>query len=212
MAAQRISRGAFIVFEGVDRSGKSTQVKNLVEWLNQNGRPAKAMRFPERTTEIGTMIDAYLKRAKEMDDRALHLLFSANRWELRNELVRALESGTTLIVDRYAYSGVVFSAAKGLDVEWCKQPDAGLPRPDLVLFLDISVEKAANRSDYGQERYENTEFQQNVQSVFNQLQSTEWKVIDASGAIEEVGSAIRDDVTKVVDRCKSDAPCIGRLW
>ncbi|KAL4195184.1 hypothetical protein AMTRI_Chr05g63310 [Amborella trichopoda] len=65
-----------------------------------------------------------------------------------------LRAGTTLIVDRYSYSGVAFSAAKGLDLEWSKAPEMGLLAPDLVVYLDIPPEKAAERGGYGGQRYE----------------------------------------------------------
>ena len=63
-------------------------------------------------------------------------------------------------MDRYAFSGVAFSAAKSeMDLEWCRQPDRGLPRPDIVFFLDVSGEEAQRRGGYGEERYERKEFQ-----------------------------------------------------
>jgi dTMP kinase len=74
-------RGALIVLEGCDRSGKSTQARKIVEELNSAGKPTTLMSFPDRTTAIGVLIDAYLKGDKDMHDRAVHLLFSANRWE-----------------------------------------------------------------------------------------------------------------------------------
>ena len=54
---------------------------------------------------------------------------------------------------RYAYSGVAYSTAKGLDIHWTKNGDIGLPRPDMVFYMDIDPEVAAKRSDYGDERY-----------------------------------------------------------
>ena len=87
-------RGAFIVLEGLDRSGKTTQTAKLVERIEKLGKPCKLIKFPgtlfpewklrvDRTTAIGKMIDAYLRSAEELDDRVIHLLFSANRWEAR---------------------------------------------------------------------------------------------------------------------------------
>ena len=113
--AGAVKRGSLIVFEGCDRSGKTTQVTKLVEKLNQEGKPAKnakMMRFPDRTTVIGSIINSYLTCTKELDDHAVHLLFSANRWELEQEIMTTLKAGTHVIIDRYAYSGVAFSAAK----------------------------------------------------------------------------------------------------
>ena len=87
-------RGMFIVLEGLDRSGKTTQTLKLVEKIEKSGKPCKLIKFPgtalqgtkldvDRTTAIGKMIDAYLRSAEELDDRVIHLLFSANRWEAR---------------------------------------------------------------------------------------------------------------------------------
>jgi len=86
-------RGAFIVLEGLDRSGKTTQTTELVQRIEKLGRPCKLIKFPstpslsrltlDRTTTIGKMIDAYLRSAEDLDDRVIHLLFSANRWEAR---------------------------------------------------------------------------------------------------------------------------------
>lgn len=77
-----------------------------------------------------------------------------------------LNEGTTIICDRYAFSGVAFSASKGLPFEWCRTPDIGLPAPDLSLFLDISPEKAKERGGYGEERYEKEEMQRRVRQIF----------------------------------------------
>jgi len=83
MADPAPPRGALIVLEGTDRSGKSTQVARLVASLNARGVRAEAWRFPDRTTTVGRLIDAYLQSSVELDDGAVHLLFSANRWEKR---------------------------------------------------------------------------------------------------------------------------------
>jgi dTMP kinase len=76
-------RGALIVLEGLDRSGKSSQSKALGTFLRSRGESVEEWRFPDRTTAIGQMISSYLTGASELDDSAIHLLFSANRWEKR---------------------------------------------------------------------------------------------------------------------------------
>lgn len=107
-----LKRGALIVFEGCDRVGKSTQVSHLLDALHSQGHSAQLYKFPNRSTVIGQLIDKFLKSQQSMDDRAIHLLFSANRWECVDEMLHKLKSGTTLLVDRYAYSGIVYSASK----------------------------------------------------------------------------------------------------
>ena len=82
-----------------------------------------------------------LKGEKELDDHVIHLLFSTNRWEKREELTKALDAGQHVLIDRYAYSGVAFSAAKaGMDLDWCRGPDRGLPKPgkDIVSLNSIN--------------------------------------------------------------------------
>uniref|UniRef100_A0A668ULH2 dTMP kinase n=1 Tax=Oreochromis aureus TaxID=47969 RepID=A0A668ULH2_OREAU len=105
------TRGALIVLEGVDRAGKTTQCSKLVQALQQSGRPAEMMRFPDRTTTIGQLIGAYLENKSDLEDHTVHLLFSANRWEMVPLMKKKLEQGITLVVDRYAFSGVAFTSA-----------------------------------------------------------------------------------------------------
>lgn len=192
-------RGKLIVFEGLDRSGKSTQCALLVERLRERGDRVEHVRFPNRTTPIGQMINAYLAGQSEVEDHVVHLLFSANRWELAPQIARWVAEGVTVVVDRYYYSGCVYSAAKqipGLGLEWARHPDVGLPRPDLCVFLDVSPETASQRGGYGGEKYEQTEFQARVRELFEVM----WKhpdeendvvVVNADRGMEEVERTIQ---------------------
>ncbi|KAK8017386.1 thymidylate kinase [Apiospora rasikravindrae] len=162
-------RGAFIVFEGMDRAGKTTQAKLLQQRCIEEGRDVKFMRFPDRTTPIGQMIDAYLKGQTEIEDHVIHLLFSANRWEALKNIQTTLAAGVSVICDRYYHSGIVYSAAKQnptLPLGWAKAPEVGLPRPDLVLFLDLEESVARERGGWGGEVYEKGEMQRRVRELF----------------------------------------------
>jgi dTMP kinase len=148
-ATSTSGRGAFIVFEGVDRCGKTTQTSLLVKHLLHLGLATVAMRFPDRTTLVGNLINQYLQSKSELDDRAIHLLFSANRWELAPTLKETLlDKSTNVVCDRYAYSGVAFSSSKTSlqdNLDWCRSCDMGLPAPDAVIFLDLTQEQAEQR-------------------------------------------------------------------
>lgn len=205
------SRGAFIVLEGLDRSGKTSQSSGLVSYLEGLGHPTELWRFPDRSTSIGHMISAYLSNQSQLDDHTIHLLYSANRWEKSSLLETQLKSGTTLIVDRYSYSGVAFSSAKGLDFEWCKAPEIGLLAPDLVLYLDIPPEKAAERGGYGGERYEKLEFQRKVAQCYQTLYDSSWKMIDACQPMDEVQKQLQEFVLEHVLACKKGRP-LSHLW
>jgi len=204
-------RGTLIVFEGLDRSGKSTQCALLVDHLRQQGRTVEHMRFPNRSTPIGQMINSYLSGQNEAEDHVIHLLFSANRWESAAEIERLVEAGTTVVIDRYYYSGCVYSAAKGvpgMDLAWCRHPEVGLPRPDVCIFLSISEDTAAQRGGYGGERYENQEMQRKVRALFKEMklgndeqndEYVDFNEIDAGRSVEEVRAEIRATVEEVMD-------------
>ncbi|KAJ7993410.1 hypothetical protein DPEC_G00272150 [Dallia pectoralis] len=207
-------RGALIVLEGVDKAGKTTQCKKLVQTLLESGRPAEMMRFPERSTKIGQLISSYLENKSNLEDHTVHLLFSANRWELVPLMKEKLEQGITLVVDRYAFSGVAFTSAKpGFTLDWCMKPDVGLPKPDLVMFLKVNPAEAARRGHFGTERYENCAFQNIVLQRFEELMmdsAVNWQVIDASRNIEDVHEEIKNYSQKVASKAVTEP--IGHLW
>ncbi|OGE57309.1 hypothetical protein PENARI_c002G01257 [Penicillium arizonense] len=198
-------RGALIVVEGLDRAGKSSQCEMLRGFLSEQGHVVKYIRFPDRTTPIGKLIDSYLRGSSHQDDHSIHLLFSANRWEIAKGIEEDIASGTTVIVDRYSYSGVVYSAAKAnptLSLDWAWQPEIGLPRPDICLFLGISPEEAAKRGGFGAERYENEAMQTRVrqlfQTIFEKMQDV--AIIDAGKSMDEVSKEIQSAVTGCIAR------------
>ncbi|XP_061201277.1 thymidylate kinase [Neopsephotus bourkii] len=207
-------RGALIVLEGVDRAGKTTQCRRLVEALRAAGFCADLLRFPERTTEIGQLISSYLVKDKNLEDHTIHLLFSANRWEHVPLMKEKLHKGITLVVDRYAFSGVAFTSAKqNFCLEWCKQPDIGLPKPDLILFLQLSPEEAAKRGNFGSERYENSAFQEKVLQSFYHLMTDKtlnWKVMDASKSIEDLHREIKSIAEKTMQEVQNKP--LEELW
>ncbi|KAH8370574.1 hypothetical protein KR093_004180, partial [Drosophila rubida] len=201
-----LPRGAFVVFEGLDRTGKSSQTRLLYNLLIEKGLKAKLIHFPERSSAIGQVINAYLTNAQELSDEVIHLMFSANRWEHINGIRQELLAGTTFICDRYAYSGASYSVAKGLDFNWCCAPDRGLIKPDAVIYLKASSDEAiAARGNYGDERYENVEFQRKVGAVFDQIcaqESSYWHEFDACQAQE----TLHAQIAAVVDEVLKETP------
>lgn len=155
------------------------------------------------------MIDSYLKSTSQLDDHAIHLLFSANRWEVAARILADVGDGCTVVMDRYVYSGVVFSAAKGLGYEYCRSPDTGLPRPDAVVFLDLSAADAAKRGGFGEERYEVPVMQRRVRELFAVMMEDardegDWNVVDAGKGVEEVHGEIWGLVGKAEEFAKGN--------
>lgn len=122
-------------------------------------------------------------------------------------------SRRTVVLDRYAYSGVAYSLAKGteeLSLEWCKEADSGLPRPDLVFFLDVDVSVTAKRANYGQERYERSEFQKKVREAFQKLVEENWVSLDGSDSIKTIQSEIEIHTKQTIQQCARQP--IRFLW
>lgn len=155
----------------------------------------------------------------------------------RSTILSHLKQGKIVLCDRYAFSGIAFSVAKGLpsehseqpssdhppiDLSWARAPDASLPSPDLTLFLDISPEAARSRGGYGDERYEKEDMQRRVRSVFGEIgqeisggNGTEnainrrWIIVDAGREMSTVTEQMWRHVQSLLDGL--DAP-INRLW
>lgn len=102
---------------------------------------------------------------------------------------------------------------QGLSPTWCRSPDIGLPRPDLVLYLTISPTVAASRGGYGEERYEKAEVQRAVAVEFEKLGEglEEWVRVDAEGTEEEVRRVIEERVGEVLRSEKLEG-AVGKLW
>ncbi|XP_014214347.1 thymidylate kinase [Copidosoma floridanum] len=208
-------RGAFIVLEGPDRAGKSTQVKKLFQALQQHSKPVETLAFPNRDTTCGQIIDKYLQKKIELPIEAAHLLFSVNRWEFKDKIYEILNKGTNLVVDRYTASGAAYNAATtGRPLEQCQVPDRGLPKPDLVVFLKVTEEAQSARADWGAERFERAETQRKVKQNFLKLEESEtcadtWISVDGCCDPEEVHASVLKAVETVL-RDLNDKP-IGEL-
>jgi dTMP kinase len=167
----------------------------------------------DRSTATGTMIHSYLTGSAQHSDHSIHLLFSANRWEAIDSILHDISKGVTVIVDRYSFSGAVYSAAKdnpNLSLSWAWAPEIGLPKPDVTIFLHISTQDAAKRGGFGQERYETAEMQSRVRELFGELFTKLGdgvvRNIDAGRSTDEVANEVAQTVLKCVKELGTAGP------
>ncbi|KAI6171991.1 Thymidylate kinase [Aphelenchoides besseyi] len=196
-----MSRGAFIVLEGLDRSGKSTQCRRLVEHFKKLGSSVRFQPYPDRTEpETGPKIDEFLKNAQSPYERAkwIHDLFSTNRRNLDSKLRDDISAGMTVIADRYSFSGIAYSAAKNhpdLSFEEACKTELDLLKPDLVIYLRADVGTTSTRADHGKEVLEKAEFQEKVRHQMERLVNEQfWEVVEATQTIDEVFREVLEKV------------------
>lgn len=158
----------FVAYEGLDASGKTTQVQRLFDAFGGLGPDlgeyagttgTRTLKFPLYHTPTGKMIARYLNGnmpyvAAEDNARLLQSLMLTNRYEVVDDMLGHLNRGHNLIVDRYWASGVVYGGADGLDPNWNWQIQQQLPMPDIYILLDIPSEVSFARRPDRQDAYE----------------------------------------------------------
>jgi dTMP kinase len=196
-------RGLFVTFEGIDRSGKTTQARLLCDAL---GSEALGVREPGGT-EVGERVRDILKDPRaRLGPEGEALLFAAARAELVAQVIRpALESGLVVVSDRFLDSSLAYQgAARGLGVDEVERINTfatGGLQPDLTFLLSIQPSAAAARAGEG-DRFEDEGpgLQEVVLAAYEQLAAAEpqrWRRIDADRPPEEVHADVVAQVKAV---------------
>lgn len=147
--------GKLIVIEGADGAGKATQTKLLVERFQNEGMPVESLGFPRyESTFFGSYVREWLDEKHgsfiDLDPRLSSILFAGDRFETRDTIIGWLEEGKSVILDRYVTASMLHQGAKISDIEkrgafllWLDRLEYEvfkMPRPDLVIYLDMPAE------------------------------------------------------------------------
>jgi len=143
---ENTNQGKFIVFEGPDGSGQSTQVSLLRDFLIEKGHQAIITKEPTLDSEAGKKIKKVLEKEVEASPEELQELFVQDRKEhLENLIIPALKEGKFIISDRYFFSTFCFGAAAGLDMEELIKMNNDFLLPDLTFILNVRPEVCVQR-------------------------------------------------------------------
>lgn len=202
----------FITFEGGEGCGKSTQARGLYNHLIQQGLPAVLSQEPGGSV-LGKEVRRYLRKTEGTDISPLAelFLFAASRAQLVEKVIRpSLESGTTVICDRYSDSTLAYQGyGRGLDLDTIRAVNntaTGGLFPDLVILLDLPVEIGLSRKgSIKGARFEREEiaFHQRVREGFLKMAKADperWLVVDAQLSRSEVRRIIRERIGKLVKK------------
>jgi dTMP kinase len=193
----KADRGLLVAFEGLDQSGKQTQAERLRDRLTSLGGRVQLLSFPDYQTVIGTEIGRALRGEREYTADVMQLLYVANRYEFKGEILRAKESGTIILCDRYLASSIAYGEAHGLDAAWLTDIQKYLPQPDITFLLDIAPEVSATRKTTDRDRYErDLSLLSRVRSSYlRQAEADGWVRLDAARPPD----VIANDVYREVD-------------
>ena len=198
----------FIVLDGIDGTGKSTQCRLLVDWLNANGVTTIGCADPGGTAVGDQLRQILLGSRTEMSARAEALLFMASRAELVSKVIRpSLEAGRVVVSDRFITANVVYQGhAGGLPIDELWQVgrfSSGGLLPDLTLILDLPVVQAVARRGRDADRMESrgTEYLERVRRGFLAEAAAapdHCRVISAEARIEELHETILSHVRQLL--------------
>jgi dTMP kinase len=174
--------GKLIAIEGIDQAGKRTQAHLLAAQIRKRGRCASVWSFPDYGTPIGKQLGAYLNGKLRLDVRAVHLLYAANKWEVAGKLDHSLDQGDIVIVNRYSPSNIAYGLAHGLPGSWLRSLEAGLPKPDRVVVLDIPLSVSVQRKRERRDVHEgNLPYLKRVRKEYHRLAKRYgWKIVDGT--------------------------------
>ena len=163
-------RGVFIVFEGIDGSGKSTHIKALAEELRSQGYSVLQTSEPSKD-RIGNFIRRYAERNdSRLTPETEALLFAADRFEhVKTVIEPALRKGRIVISDRYLYSSLAYQGAGGLEVDWIREMNRFAPKPDLGILLDILPEFSLQRVNRRKTVFEDSDYLRKVRNIYLKL-------------------------------------------
>lgn len=159
------TRGKFIVIEGIDGSGTTTQANRLVEYLRTNGKNSILTAEPT-SGEIGRLIRKFLLHEIHFDEKTMALLFAADRTDhIEKTINPSLEKGEIIVTDRYFLSSLAYQST-GAETTFIENVNFYHVLPDITFLIDIDPEISLKRKTGSNEFYEKLELQNKIRKNY----------------------------------------------
>jgi dTMP kinase len=177
----------FIVFEGIDASGKETQAKLLSSFLTKKGFEVLLTHEPIYDEPIGKIIKNNLEKKISLASETIAMLYAADRHEHSLRIKKALSEGKIVLSDRYKYSNMAYQGANGVDPQWIDEIEKYSLNPDIIFYILVTPESAMKRRMEKDLYEENYEFQKKVFGIYETLSKKyDFIKIDGEKSIEEI--------------------------
>jgi len=201
--------GKFIVFEGIDGCGKSTQLKLISSYLFESDKSNHIFltREPTAISKYGDQVRRLLKESSDIkkDQKKFTSLYIKDRkFHVKKHILPMLNQGVIVLCDRYKYSTFAYQLAQGADLNYLLKQHENLIKPDLVIILDISAEEAMKRiskNTASREVFEKKQFLEKVRENYLKMpdifKDENIVIINGKGEKEEVFKKIKEKVDKL---------------
>lgn len=199
-----IPGGLFIVFEGIDGTGKSTQLHLLAERLRHLGYAVVATREPTGGPYGRKIRELFVDRGAVSREDELELFLADRNQHVQEVIEPALADGCVVISDRYYLSTVAYQGANGLDPEQIMKKNENFPVPDLAIILEIKpahgIHRIRNQRNEHPNTFEGEDNLQKVAEIFGAMKQDYIARINGSDTIENVHRKVFDAVAKILSR------------
>lgn len=199
-----LPRGLLIVFEGIDGTGKSTQLRLLANYLDEQGYSVVITKEPT-DGEYGKRIrELYINRDEVTREEELDLFIRDRRDHVEKLINPSLADNKIVLCDRYYLSTIAYQGAAGFDILNIAQKNAFAPQPDLALLFQsspqVSIERITQRRGDFLNDFEQEETLTKVEQIFNSLNSPYIRHINADQSIEAVHESVLTVVNAHLDK------------
>ncbi len=196
--SKQMKKGVFIIFEGLDGAGKTTQAKLLVDNLQKRGRKAVYLKEPT-DGRWGRKIRDIASRGRDgvTPRQELEFFLRDREEDVKNNILPALVAGKTVIMDRYIHSNMAYQGALDFDVEMIRKENLRFPQPDVVFFLDVAPDVGLGRITNSRKGganvgYEKLDYLEKVYEIFRQKEFSKMIRINGERKEEEIQMEIVD--------------------
>jgi dTMP kinase len=197
-------KGKFIVLEGLDGAGLSTQAMMLAHHLKQKGFPVLLTKEPTNSI-IGGLSKSALRGEFVASPRSLQLLFCADRaYHLDKEIEPALSRGKIVVCDRYLFSTLAYGYVSKINFKWLRYINLNFRLPDIGIFIDVKPSTSLARisdEEAGLQLFEEKEKLMKVRQAYMQIaKEFHLKKVDGDRDISAVSSKINEIVEKAIHK------------